>query len=111
MQRVDEGKEAEGRVKKLFVVIRSRGPAWDDSRIMDEQLDWDAHAAYMDALTEEGFIVLGGPLEGTRDAMLIVRATDESEIAERLAADPWIRKGLLIEKLICPWRIRLGSLA
>ena len=97
-------------MKRLFAVIESHGGAWDHSRIMDEQADWPAHAAFMDALTEEGFVALGGPLEGTGDAMLIVRASSDSEVTERLAADPWIRNGLLIVKQISPWRIRLGSL-
>jgi hypothetical protein len=32
------------------------------------------------------------------------------EIAERLAADPWARNGLLVVKQITPCWLRLGSL-
>ena len=93
-----------------FVVIRSRGSAWDDSRQMEDQVDWSAHAAFMDALAAERFILLAGPLEGTRDVLLVVQAQDCSEIVDRLAADPWTKNRLLIDKACRPWRIRLGSL-
>jgi hypothetical protein len=85
-------------VKRLFAVIRSRGPAWDDSQPLDNQIDWAAHAAFMNGLLKDGFVALGGPLEGTPDVLLIVRATDASEIAERLDADPWTQNGLLVLK-------------
>lgn len=98
-------------MKRLIAVIRSRGPAWEDSLPMEEPLDWASHAAFMDALTEEGLVVLGGPLEGTPDVLLVLRATGDREIAERLAADPWTQNGLLIVKETRPWQIRLGALA
>lgn len=74
-------------------------------------MDSPGHAAYMDRLLDEGLIILGGPLEGSPDVLLILRASDEEEIAQRLEADPWRQDGLLVPKQIWPWRIRLGSLA
>ena len=56
------------------------------------------------------FAAFVGPLEGTRDALLILRASSASEIVERLASDPWTANGLLITKQISPWQLRLGSL-
>jgi uncharacterized protein YciI len=94
---------------RLFAVLRSRGPAWDDSKPLEGQLDCAGHAAFMDALFEQRFALLVGPLEGTRDALLILRASSPSEIAERSAADPWTSNGLLITKQISPWQLRLGS--
>lgn len=93
-----------------FVVLRTRGSGWDKSRPMEEQTDWTAHAAFMDSLAASGFVVIGGPLEGTGDALLVIQAEDYSEIEQRLSADPWTRNGLLITKECWPWRIRLGSL-
>jgi len=49
-------------------------------------------------------------LEGTRDALLVVRASDVAEIVERLASDPWTINGLLVTKQISSWQLRLGSL-
>jgi uncharacterized protein YciI len=94
---------------QLFVVIRSRGPAWDDSKPLESQADWPAHAAFMDALFEQRFAALVGPLEGTRDAMLVVRAASASEVADRLDPDPWSANGLLVTTQINRWQLRLGT--
>ena len=96
-------------MEHLFVVLRSRGPAWDDSKPLEGQTDWPAHAGFMDALYEARFAVLVGALEGTRDALLILRASSASEVVERLAADPWTTNGLLITRQISPWQLRLGT--
>jgi hypothetical protein len=43
-----------------FAVARRRGHAWDHARGMREQDAWPEHAEFMDALAEDGFVVLGG---------------------------------------------------
>ncbi len=96
-------------MKRLFALIQSHGPAWDHSKPMEAQPEWRAHAAFMDRLVDEGFIALGGPLEGSLDVLLILRASAEQEIEQRLAADVWRQNGLLVPKQCFPWRIRLGS--
>ena len=97
-------------MQRPFVVIETRGSAWDDSRQMNEQAHWAAHAAFMDSLVAQRFVLLGGPLDGTRDVVRVMQAEDCSEIMTRLAADPWMQNGLLTVKDCRPWRIRLGSL-
>ena len=97
-------------MKRLFAVVRSRGPAWDRSLSMEEQQDWRAHADFMTALAAEGFAVLVGPLEGTEEVLLIARANDAAEVERRLAEDCWARDGQLRTKWIAPWTLRLGSL-
>jgi uncharacterized protein YciI len=97
-------------MKRPFAVLRSRGPAWDDTKPLEGQKDWAAHAEFMDALFDQRFAALVGPLEDTRDALLILRASSAAEIVERLASDPWTMNGLLITKQISPWQLRLGSL-
>jgi hypothetical protein len=64
----------------------------------------------MNALTKEGFVVLGGPLEGTSDVLLVVRAQTPDEVRGRLADDPWTGKDLLRITRITSWTLRLGSL-
>ena len=49
----------------LFATIRTRGPAWQSALPLERQAGWDAHASFMNALAREGFVVIGGPLEGT----------------------------------------------
>ena len=91
-----------------YAVLRSRGPAWDHSRPRREQTDWNEHAAFMDALAEEGFVVLGGPLgEGDGDdALLIVDAEDERAVCARLAGDPWPEQ-MLTTSSVRPWSVLL----
>jgi uncharacterized protein YciI len=97
-------------MERVFAVWRSPGPAWDDSKPLEGQADWAAHAQFMDALHEEGFVALAGPLEEMREALLVVRASSAEEIGERLSLDPWSRNGLLSTRQISPWQLRLGSL-
>lgn len=95
---------------RIFAVTRSRGPAWNDSLSLEQQDDWRGHADFMNAIFEEGFVLLGGPLEDTPDVLLIMRAKNAKEIHVRLSEDSWSSKGLLRIKQIVPWVLRLGSL-
>jgi uncharacterized protein YciI len=99
-----------GASRRLFAVIRSRGPAWDRSLPMEQQQDWRAHADFMNGLAADGFALLVGPLEGTEDVLLIVRAHDAAEIDARLADDCWVADGHLVTKSVVPWTLRIGSL-
>ena len=96
---------------RIFAVTRSLGSAWNYSLPLEQQDDWPAHADFMNALHAEGFVLLGGPLEGTSDVLLIIRASDANEIHVRLAADSWTAKDLLRIRQIVPWVVRLGSLS
>jgi uncharacterized protein YciI len=97
-------------MRQLFAVIRTRGLAWQVSHPLEGQADWAAHASFMNALASEGFVVLGGPLEGTSDVLLVVRAETADEVRSRLADDPWSAEDLLRISRIAPWTLRLGSL-
>jgi uncharacterized protein YciI len=95
--------------RTYYVVTRVPGRAWDRSRGMREQEGWDDHAAFMDGLAEEGFIVLGGPLgDGTR-FLHVVEAKDEREVEARFDSDPWTALALLRVSSIEPWQIRLRA--
>jgi uncharacterized protein YciI len=97
-------------VKRYIAVIREPGPAWDPGRAMREQNDWAEHAAFMDGLAEEGFIVLGGPLGDERGhALHIVDAADTREVERRFAEDPWSDQMLRIAR-IEPWTVLLEAL-
>jgi hypothetical protein len=94
---------------RLFAVTLSRGPAWNRDLPMEQQPDWDAHAALMDAMDAEGFVVIGGPLDDTEYVLLAVRAEHPMEIRTRLDADPWHVGRLLEITRIAPWTLRLGA--
>jgi uncharacterized protein YciI len=93
----------------LFVVRHRRGGPWDWSRGLREQAGWDEHARFMDGLVDTGFVLLGGPLEGDRDVLLIVEAESEDAILKRLAEDPWVPNGMLRPVSIERWTILLDG--
>src|SRR5207302_366946 len=70
---------------------------------------WDEHAAFMDGLAGEGFIVLGGPLGDGSSFLHVVDAATEQEITARFAADPWTPMELLRILSIEPWEILLRA--
>lgn len=75
---------------------------------MRQQDGWDGHAAFMDTLAGEGFIVLGGPIGKGLQFLFLVKADGESAIESRLAEDPWVPAGMLRIVRIEPWEILLG---
>ena len=95
---------------RIFAVTRTYGPAFDPALPLEQQEDWHGHADFMNGLHAEGFVILGGPLEGTPDVLLIVRSKDVDEIYGRFSRDSWTRKDLLRIKQIVPWTLRLGFL-
>jgi uncharacterized protein YciI len=97
-------------VADYYLVELAKGPAWDHSRARREQAGWDAHAAFMDALADEGFVVMGGPMgEGDGENTLqVVDADGEAAIRARFAEDPWAGELLTIDS-IRPWSIWLRA--
>lgn len=93
-----------------FVVIREAGPAWAPGLPIREQEQWAEHAAFMDALVADGFLVVGGPLGDGPRAMHIVDAGGEDEIRARFAGDPWTPTAMLVVSRVEPWELLLGSL-
>jgi hypothetical protein len=92
-----------------FAVRRVRGPAWNTAAPMREQAQWAEHAVFMNALADEGFVILGGPLGSGEEVLLVVDATSEQVLRARLPADPWSGSGLLDIKSVEPWTILLDS--
>jgi len=92
-----------------MAVRRIRGRAWDASLPMRAQAQWAEHAAFMNALAAEGFVVLGGPLGSGEEVLLIVNAPDAATVRARLAADPWTASDLLEIKAVERWTILLDA--
>ena len=63
----------------------------------------------MDRMVEEGFILLGGPLEGDREVLHIVDAPSEEAIRARLAEDNWTLNGMLETVSVEHWTIYLDG--
>ena len=95
--------------KQLFHLLVTRsGPEWARGKPLEEQTRWQEHAAFMDALVDEGFIVLGGPLADEHRVVHVVDAESEDAIRAKLARDPWFETHLRIAA-IEPWTIRLDG--
>jgi hypothetical protein len=83
----------DGAIEKLrtmsyYAVIREAGPSWTGGGIA-EQPDVADHAAFMNDLAGEGFVLFAGPLAGTENgllrALLILKA-DLTRSASRRCA-------------------------
>lgn len=96
-------------MKNTFIAISSAGPGRDPSKGTREQPFWDDHAAFIDPLVDEGFILMGGPLVDEGGAMLIVNAEDENEVREKLKKDPWFEKGILRLDAVKRWQIFIDA--
>jgi len=92
-----------------FVVTEGRGPGWDASRPRREQDEWDAHAQFMDALVEDGLVVLGGPVGDGVRVLLVIEAESARNIEARLAEDPWMSMEVLRIESIEGWEILLDG--
>ena len=98
----------DGTVALWFVVERRSGPEWDPSRPLEEQSGWDAHADFMDALVDKGFVVLGGPLADEQRVILVIEAESEVDVRATLARDPWSESHLVVAS-VDRWTIRLDG--
>ena len=96
-----------------FAVIREAGPSWAEGKGIFAQPAVRVHAAFMNALADEGFVLFGGPLAGSEHgrvrALLIVNADSEAEIHRRLADDPWAREQRLVTTSVEPWNLFVGA--
>jgi uncharacterized protein YciI len=92
-----------------FAVRLVHGPGWDPSRPIREQAGWDEHAAFMDGLVTDGFLVLGGPVGNGGQTLHVIEAAGEDDVRARLAQDPWASAGLLQAGTIEPWALWLDS--
>jgi uncharacterized protein YciI len=92
----------------IFALTTDHGPRWDVSRGIREQAAWDEHAAFMEGLVDEGFLLVGGPLGNGEHTLHMIEAADEREVAARLGRDPWAAMGLLRIGTLERWSIWLG---
>jgi uncharacterized protein YciI len=95
--------------KHTFLILSAAGANRDLSLGTREQRYWDEHAAFIDKLTADGFIVLGGPLVDEGGAILVVRAADEREVRETIKDDPWYQHEILSLVSIKRWEIYIDQ--
>jgi uncharacterized protein YciI len=93
----------------LYAVRLERAGPWDWSKGLREQEGWEEHARFMDSLVDDGFVLLGGPLDGDRDVLHVVEAASEEAVRERLAQDNWHRNGMLRIVSVEGWTVLLDG--
>lgn len=98
----------------LFAITREAGPGWTHGKGAFEQPAINDHAAFMNSLAAEGFVLLAGPLAGSEHdrirVLLIMEAASEEDINRRLADDPWARTQRLVTKSVEAWNLLVGEL-
>ena len=96
----------------LYAITREAGSCWAAGGIF-EQPAVSEHAAFMNGLAGDGFLLFGGPLAGSENGrvrvLLIVDAESEAEIHRRLADDPWVPTEQLLTTSVEPWKILVGA--
>ncbi|SRR6266498_4312844 len=96
-----------------FAVTREAGRAWTEGAGVMEQPALTDHAAFMNALAEQGVVLFGGPLAGTERgrirALLIVSAEGEAEVRRSLADDPWEASEQIRTVSVEPWTVFTGE--
>jgi hypothetical protein len=92
-----------------FAVRLQRGDPWDWSRSLREQDGFDGHARFVDSLVDDGFIILGGPLEGEREILHLIDAPSKDVVRERLGQDNWHQNGMLAISSIDSWTLLLDG--
>ena len=93
----------------LFLVTLHRsGPSYDPTLALEQQSGWDEHADFMDALVEDGSVVLGGPLADDHRVARAFEAESVDGVRRVLADDPWHQSHLVIAS-VEPWTIRLDG--
>jgi hypothetical protein len=75
---------------------------------LEQQEGWVEHAAFMNDLLAQGFVVLGGPLADEYRVVLAIESDSEDTIRATLARDPWHGTHLEIDS-VERWTIRLDG--
>ncbi len=92
-----------------FAVTLVHASNWDTQRTIREQAGWAEHAAFMDGLVDDGFIIVGGPLGDGEETLHLVVALDEQTLRVRISSDPWAEMGLLEVDSVAEWSLWLDG--
>lgn len=96
-------------MNKTFITIFTPGANWVAGKTSREQPYWTEHAAFMDALFEDGTVIMGGPFADYSNIMVIVEASDENAVGELFKRDPFIVQGILHLASVHEWLIFLDA--
>jgi uncharacterized protein YciI len=96
-----------------FAVTRDAGPGWIEGKGAFEQPGATEHAAFMNQLTKDGFVLFAGPLAGSERGrirvLLVADAQSATEVYDSLAGDPWVRSQTLVTSRVETWMPMVGA--
>lgn len=95
----------------IFVVTLAAGPLWQGRQDPIHQEGGAEHETFMHTLTDDRFLLLGGPVKDATEnrALLVVKAPSEEQARAKLAEDPWVRTGVLAVLDVREWDLRYGT--
>ncbi len=96
-------------MKKTFVIFFAPGSAWIAGKTSREQQFWTEHAAFMDALFENGTVIMGGPFADYSSIMVVLEASDESEVRDLFKRDPFVVQGIFRLSSVHEWLVFLDA--
>lgn len=98
-------------MRRQRVVVRVKaGPAWADGGPPEAQPGWDEHATFVDALVDEGTIVMGGPLSDYSGSIVILEGITREEGLALMNRDPFVQNGVFIVEDVADWTVYVDSL-
>jgi uncharacterized protein YciI len=97
-------------MRELFLVYQEHGGPWDWSKGLREQAMFAEHAQFVDALVDQGVILLGGPI-AEREVLLVVNASSDDDVRAHFSSDPWVESGMVTITAIRPWTVLLDGTA
>jgi uncharacterized protein YciI len=98
------------RTKHRVLVVFNAGPMWQ-SGPPEDQLDWDAHADWVDDLIAKGTFVMGGPLSDNSGSVSLLEGLTAAEAAGLLATDPFVLNGVFVLDSVRDWTVYVDELS
>jgi uncharacterized protein YciI len=98
-------------MRRQRVIVRFRaGPSWGEGP-PEDQPDWDAHAEFVDDLTERGIFVMGGPFSDWSGSLTMLEGVGAVEARRILERDPFVRNGVFVIEDVRDWTVYVDELA
>ena len=94
----------------FHVVLTRSGAEFQPGKPLEQQTRWPEHAAYIDALVDSGFIIIGGPLADEQRVVLATESASEEDVRAVLAQDPWSGTHLEVAS-VEGWTLRMDGRA
>ena len=96
-------------MKKAIAVFQRHGSRWNPDKPVREQAYWNEHARFVDALFDDGVVILAGPFADGSGSMVILDAESEQAAREIFQNDPWAQKDILVAAVVKEWTIFLDA--